>query len=119
MTMIEQVARGLCAAKGPDGFPLLGLDPDYDDRPEAEKDCDEGETCKHELRLLAKAALSVFEPNDTALRAFYEAQCPPGEMPIGGFSRWATWEEARASRAPEIKKCLRAMIAAVLTENPE
>jgi hypothetical protein len=60
-------------------------------------------------------ASSVKEPGDEItddmLRAFYEAQCPPGDSPAGGFTRWAPWEEARVSRAPEIRKCIAAMMA--------
>jgi phosphopantetheinyl transferase (holo-ACP synthase) len=66
-------------------------------------------------------ASSVKEPGDEItddmLRAFYEAQCPPGDSPAGGLTRWAPWEEARINRAPEIRKCLAAMWA-VKPANP-
>lgn len=61
----------------------------------------------------------LLNPTDDMLRAFYEAQCPPGETPAGGFSRWATWEEARQNRAPEIRKCLAAMLSASPTPPEE
>lgn len=66
-----------------------------------------------------RAVVDLLNPTDDMLRAFYEAQCPPGDTPLGGTTRWATWEEARPNRAPEIKKCLAAMIQVAIDEGSE
>ena len=53
-------------------------------------------------------------------RAHYEAEHPPGESPIGGFSRWATWEEAclpPGTRAPKMA-AMRAAVALLPEKGP-
>lgn len=49
---------------------------------------------------------------DDMCRAFYETQRSPNESPAGGFTRWASWEEARPFRAAQIEAGFRAMLAA-------
>ncbi len=53
-------------------------------------------------------------------RAHYESEHPPGETPIGGFSRWATWDEAcraEGTRARQIG-AMRAAVALLSQEGP-
>lgn len=33
-------------------------------------------------------------PLERAAKAYYEARHPAGDAPAGGFTRWATWDEA-------------------------
>lgn len=52
------------------------------------------------------------EPSEAMLRAMYENRFPPNSTPAGGFTRWATWEEARVVEIEPLTKGYRAMLAA-------
>lgn len=41
------------------------------------------------------------EPTEAMLQAMYENRFPPNSNPAGGLTRWATWDEAKASLAAE------------------
>jgi hypothetical protein len=52
------------------------------------------------------------EAVEACARASYEAACPPGETPLGGFSRFATWDElGDDSRLREIARARAALSA--------
>jgi len=70
-------------------------------------------------RRTARAAIEALrDPTEPMLRAYYEAKRSPRDAPAGGFTRWATWEEARACEGflEKMRACHRAMIDAALSE---
>lgn len=72
---------------------------------------------KFDAEAIARAVLlAIREPDDDVLRAYYENQFPRADAPAGGFSRWATWDEARETQGPRIQAGLSAAIDAIIGE---
>ena len=71
MTMLEKIARAMCEARSPvTGWPMLGDDPDFSDRPNTEAGRDGEELLECEVIELARAALlAMREPDDAMIDA--------------------------------------------------
>lgn len=60
-TPLEAMAQVLMAATGPDGVPVLCLDPDFNELPDLAHMLDEDDYCREDIEALAEAALAEGE----------------------------------------------------------
>ncbi|WP_370171396.1 hypothetical protein [Sphingobium abikonense] len=75
MSMVETIARAMMWATGHDGLPILVLDPDFNELPDAAHMLDDDEYCREDVLALATAALRAME---TPTEAMVEAGLTTG-----------------------------------------
>lgn len=72
-TIFERCCGAATEARSPhDGLPMLGLDPDFGDRPDATDGCDDGELSDPEVRALVRAVIQTIIDNTPSLRTAEE-----------------------------------------------